>query len=308
MKQHARTMILSAFVADTLALGVHWIYDTQRIDEKYGRVTDFVKPSSPTYHPSKESGEFTHYGDQTLALLRSVADCGGFDRDHFSQTWRGLFNGYTGYFDGATKQTLKNMDNGISELEAGSASRDLAGAARIAPLVYCYVDNLPRLVESSRQQTALTHKPPEIADSAEFFSRVAWQVLHGLRPGDAMRRVAVETDLHNPIPEWVQAGMASASEDTRAAIGRLGQMCEAAAAFPATVHLIAKYEGRLEDALIENVMAGGDSAARGILAGMVLGAHGGKGAIPERWIVGLKALEQIDHLLAQIDARGAKDR
>jgi hypothetical protein len=48
-----------------------------------------------------------------------------------------------------------------------------------------------------------------------------------------------------------------------------------AAAFPATVHLIAKFEDRLEEGMIENVMAGGDSAGRGLLADLVLGAHGG---------------------------------
>jgi len=39
------------------------------------------------------------------------------------------------------------------------------------------------------------------------------------------------------------------------------------------IHLIAKYENNLQDALIENVMTEGDSAGRGLLVGMILGAH-----------------------------------
>ncbi len=305
MKAQARGMVLAAFAADALALGVHWIYDTALIDRKFGRVTAFVKPSPPTYHPTKERGEFTHYGDQTLVLLQSVAECAGFDHDHFSRSWRKLFETYTGYFDGATKMTLKNLADGLSGAEGGSSSQDLAGAARIAPLAYCYRDDLSRLVESSRRQTALTHRAPEIVDGAEFFSTVAWKVLHGTRPAEALRRVAAEADLCKPIPEWVQAGIDSISEDTRTAIGRFGQMCEVAAALPAVVHLIAKYENRLEEGLIENVMAGGDSAGRGLLVGLVLGAHNGESAIPEPWIRDLKARHQIERLLTQIDSRRA---
>jgi len=37
---------------------------------------------------------------------------------------------------------------------AGSASEDLAGAARIAPLVYCYQDDLDRLLKASDSRRA----------------------------------------------------------------------------------------------------------------------------------------------------------
>jgi len=79
MAGNAETMVLASFAADALALGAHWIYDTRQIDARFGRVADFLKPSPPTYHPAKACGELTHYGDQTLVLLRSVSACGGFD-------------------------------------------------------------------------------------------------------------------------------------------------------------------------------------------------------------------------------------
>jgi len=40
----------------------------------------------------------------------------------------------------------------------------------------------------------------------------------------------------------------SAAEDSRSAIRRFGQMCAVAAAFPATVHLIAEIRGSTEEA------------------------------------------------------------
>ncbi|HVN71040.1 MAG TPA: ADP-ribosylglycohydrolase family protein [Desulfomonilia bacterium] len=56
----------------------------------------------------------------------------------------------------------------------------------------------------------------------------------------------------------------------------------------------------MREALIQNVMAGGDSAARGMAVGMVLGAHLGVEAIPQEWIEGLKKREEIEELLYKI--------
>ena len=51
-----------------------------------------------------------------------------------------------------------------------------------------------------------------------------------------------------------------------------GQMCGIAAALPGAIHLVLTYPEDLGTALSENVMAGGDSAARGMAVGMILGA------------------------------------
>jgi ADP-ribosylglycohydrolase len=101
-------------------------------------------------------------------------------------------------------------------------------------------------------------------------------------------------------------GKESIHLDTRGVIEEFGQHCETEAAFPAVIHLVCKYEGNLKEALVENVMAGGDSAARGITVGMILGAHGGMDAIPEVWLTEMKAFQKIDRLLETIgpDATG----
>ena len=53
MKEKPKAMVLASFAADSLALGVHWIYNTHVIDKKFGRVEHFFKPERPTYHPTK---------------------------------------------------------------------------------------------------------------------------------------------------------------------------------------------------------------------------------------------------------------
>jgi len=303
MKDNPKAMVLASFAADTLSLGVHWIYNTNVIDKKWGRVEEYIKPERPTYHPTKDLGEHTHYGDQTLVLLKSIAGNSGFDLDHFANRWQEFFKSYKGYFDGATKATLENFAAGKGPTNAGSHSDDLAGAARIAPLAFCYRNDLKKLIAAARAQTALTHNNHTVIETAEFFGRVVWQVLNGEAPTAAIRHVLEERFNRDPYVKWVTDGLNSADAETRPVMLDFGQMCEIEAAFPCVVHLIARYEDNLSEGLIENAMAGGDSAGRGLIVGMILGAHRGIDAIPQKWLSELKSFQEIVDLMDQIDRK-----
>jgi ADP-ribosylglycohydrolase len=303
MNDKARAMVLASFAADALALGVHWIYNTNVIDKKWGRVENYIKPERPTYHPTKNLGEFTHYGDQTLVLLKSIARNSGFDLFKFAADWQQFFKSYDGYFDGATKATLENFKAGKAPNRAGSGSDDFAGAGRIAPLAYCYRRNLEQLTDSAKAQTALTHNNPQVIDSAAFFGGVVFRVLDGENPVAAIKETLKGGYDRPPYSKWIAEGLGSVEKDTRQAILDFGQMCEIAAAFPCVIHLIAKYADNLRAGLIENAMAGGDSAGRGLTVGMVLGAHLGVEAIPSEWLSGLKYYRQIEACLDEIDQR-----
>jgi hypothetical protein len=76
----AHAMLLASFVGDSLALGFHWIYDTALVADRIGRVSDILALSGDSYHPNKNRGELTHYGDQSLDLLTYLASSKG----HFS--------------------------------------------------------------------------------------------------------------------------------------------------------------------------------------------------------------------------------
>jgi ADP-ribosylglycohydrolase len=300
MQGKGETMVFASFVGDSLALGAHWIYDVGRIARQFGRVEELLKPREDSYHPTKDKGEFTHYGDQMFVLLQSVAAAREFDLSDFFSRWQELFQDYKGYYDGATKGTLRNIAKGKGPEGSGSSSNELAGAARISPLVYRYRNDLDSLIRAARAQTAMTHTDPATVDSAEFFARVTFRTLGGASPTAAIREVAREHFADSIISEWVQDGIDSHDMESVAAIGKLGQSCHSPDAFPAVVHLIVKHERDLREALIQSVMAGGDSAARGMLVGLVLGAYLGNEGLPEAWIAGLKKGEEIRSLLRQL--------
>ncbi len=301
MKEKADGLVIAAFAADSLALGVHWIYNPKKIEEKFGRVESLLPPQPDSFHSARRQGDFTHYGDQMLLLLESVSKQNSFDLKDFSRRWQEMFADYDGYLDGATRKTLANYKKGKLPENGGSDSDDLAGASRIAPLVRAYYKDVEGLLENVRSQTAMTHNRPEVVDSAEFFARVTAQVLSGTAPVKAMKKV-LETEKFeiSPMAAWVQKGLASAEKDTVEAIGDFGRSCHIGEMFPGVVHLIAKYEDDLKEALVQSVMAGGDSAARGSLVGMVIAAHWGIDDLPEEWIDGMRAKDRIFSLLSGI--------
>lgn len=301
METKRSAMVLASFVADSLALGAHWIYDTNEIDRRFGRIDTLLAPAADSYHKGKERGAFTHYGDQALVLLESVAASGGFLLDDFARAWRGLFTKYSGYVDKATAATLENMDRGLPPDQCGSRSSDLGGAARIAPLLYRYHNDREALLVAVRQQTRLTHNNPATLAGAEFIAKVVFAVMAGTDPAAAMEQVLEEGVADIDLDIRIRSALDSAGKESRGVIKQFGQVCGIAAALPGALHLVLKYPDDLQTALVENVMAGGDSAARGMVVGMLLGAGLGPAAIPEPWLAGMIASARIRSLLQQID-------
>jgi len=297
MIDKVKAAVIASFIGDSLALGVHWIYDTKAIERKYGRVESMLKPELADYHAGKEKGAFTHYGDQMMILLKAISDKSEFDLEHFANLWKDLFKNYPGYIDHATADTLANFDSGNPPWESGSSSSDLAGAARIAPLILLYQDNLDRFVDAARTQTAMTHNHTQVIDCSELFSRTSFQVIRGTSPVSAIQNAVEAISSAPEVKEAIRLGLESKGRDSRQAIFEFGQMCAVEAALPSTIHIIAKYEDNLKLALIENIMAGGDSAARGMLIGFILGCYHGLQSIPNEWLSDMLKYEEIVHMI-----------
>ncbi len=265
MEDRRAAAVWASFCGDALALGVHWEYDARALRQRFGRLEGPVEPPAGHYHAGRKAGDFTHYGDQALVLLASLAAGGAFVPTDFMARWRRLFADYSGYRDGATRAVLANLAAGADPLAAGSQSLDLAGAARIAPLLWALADDPPALLLAAREQTRLTHATPAVMDAAEFFARAALFILEGQAPAAALAAAGRFPYATRELAGWLAQGLASAGEESETVIARLGQACPVAGAFPSVVHLVARHGEDLAVALVENAMAGGDSAGRGLL-------------------------------------------
>jgi ADP-ribosylglycohydrolase len=73
-------------------------------------------------------------------------------------------------------------------------------------------------------------------------------------------------------------------------------MCNGENAFLSSIYLILKYQDDFKKALLTNVQAGGDSAARGIMIGTILGAYHGIDVLPNDWKEDMKYFEKINSI------------
>lgn len=295
MHGNPHTAVLAAFAADALALGVHWVYDTDAIAARYGRVTTLLAPELAAYHQGKQAGDLTHYGDQMLVLLRHVADSKGFDPQTFGRQWQDTMQGYGGYVDQATRQTLANLQAGRSLPDAGSSSGDLSGAARLSPLLLVYARQPDSLVRTAREQARMTHNSPLVLATAELLARSCLEVLEGAEPVEALEQAAARS-MDFLLPDLVRQGLAAGGEESLGAVKRFGQSCAAQSGLPSAVQIIARHGGDLVTALEENVMAGGDSSARGMFIATLLGCRPGA-TIPQAWLQGLRCRDEVTQLL-----------
>lgn len=300
-----KNIIITSLVADALSLGAHWIYSQQEIADKFGTITGYSDPAT-SYHSGKQAGDFTHYGDQTMVLLRSLAMHGRFDLAFFAAEWRAFWENpeNRSYHDGATKATLENLRNELPPGRAASHSNDIAGAARIAPLFLLKWKSTEDLIAAARAQTSFTHGDPAVEEAAEFFARVTLAVQQGVAIPDALRAAAPLT-AWNAIPDdWFEAALASSASAASdfAATKAHGLTCHMPDAFPAVCHLLIRHPDDLIAALTTNVEVGGDSAARGMIIGMIHGAKPNATPLPKDWLSGLHAYGEIQQLIETISS------
>ena len=256
-----KELLLGALVADSLALTPHWIYDTQALKQRFGRVSGLLEPTENDYHFGQARGGQTHLGQQTIVL----AQCLGAGRP-FSEGLKDYWQDSTSYKDHATKSFLRGE---------GGHSTELAGASR-SPAVLAFASSLEEALELSERQVRVTHNG-DVAEAAARLTRLCFFHLSG--ETNAEERVFAGT------PELKQA-MDVLPLDPVPAIAKLGQSCSLSSALPSVLYFLLRAKD-IRETLIDNVMVGGDSAARGLILGSLLVAKFGFDAVPKDWLTDL---------------------
>ena len=76
--------IMGALIGDALALGPHWYYDLAELRRDYGEwISDFTDPKPNRYHAGLKAGQLSQAGYILTLMLKSLADCGGYDEADF---------------------------------------------------------------------------------------------------------------------------------------------------------------------------------------------------------------------------------
>lgn len=288
-------LLTAAFAGDALALGRHWIYDTDELANSLDApLSGYLDPLPDSYHPNKRAGQLSHIGDQARVLMNTLSRRGHWRPADFERNWTDLFTGENGYDDYLDKATRHRLETGTA-----LDSTELAAAARSVPLAAAMMrEPRQQMFDALSEQCTLTHDHPKTRSACWFFAELARGLLEDVPLPDVLDRM---TRLEFPeldIATTLRRVRALDPAAPIAAAKELGQSCDIEKAFPLTLYFIVHFADDLREALIANTLAGGDNCTRGLLIGMVLGALHGPDAVLPEWRDGLEVREDIDRFLA----------
>jgi len=224
--------------------------------------------------------------------------------------------------DPAVKTFLENYEKGVAVADAGSESP--GHVVRFVGALAVYHGDEDMLVEIATKTTRFTQRNADAVSAAEFWARMVHRVLDGMSPAlaaqsaaDAMAndafvtakvkeatdKVAEATDPDAPLSqEEFKDELAVTSMGRRWAPGteplKAGKSTAVAHAFPAALYFVLRYAASgYKDVVQANVLVGGDSSARAVPIGMIIGAYYGRAGIPLGWINGLTASGNVEKML-----------
>ena len=273
-----RDLVLASIVADAYCLGSHWVYDENDLKNLKVNWEELNNPHA-LWHKGKVAGDFTHYGDQTHFFYNYAKDKEVFDVADYLKEWSFKMTSYDGYVDGATRETLANLEN-QEESPFGSTSNDLSIVSRIVPLL---------LLSSSKEEflsnveafVSATHNSTLCKDASKYFALVLLDVLEG---SDILESFTKHKEsFSSNFQGYVEEGIASKHGATFDVIREFGPACGTDEGFPGLIHILAKYDN-FEDAMIFNAKAGGDNSARAMIIAALFAAKDGIKNIPKAWL------------------------
>lgn len=175
IQTRARNLVLGALVADAATMGLHWLYDQDRIRAVAPLSPEFTGPDPSHFegfpaffaHGGRASGEQSQYGEQVLVMARAlVANEGRYEQSVYADHFRAHFGyggKYVGYIDHATRDTLDNFrragDDALARAKAipfdGDPSVTTAMVGKASAVIKQYAGAIVR--EKFEEAVRMTH-------------------------------------------------------------------------------------------------------------------------------------------------------
>ncbi|PSJ17689.1 ADP-ribosylglycohydrolase family protein [Nitrosomonas supralitoralis] len=277
--------ILGALIADSAALGLHWIYDSERIaqiEKTKGLV--FVQPDASDYagvsgyfaHGNKVAGDSSAYGELCLLMLQHLAQHGQFDRVAYQTEYRsylGPGGAYVGYVDSPTRQTLQTLlvlkPEEFPE-HSGADDDQFVALATIPVVVATHVGSQAALMTQIDHVVRLTNDNDTAVTAAQYAGCVLLNVLHGKSIAQALVDALPNAD--EEMASLVKEALQTKTLDSAAIAKRFGTACHVLEGIPVIAHII-RYAPDYRTAIEENIRIGGDSCGRAIMLGAIMAAY-----------------------------------
>ncbi|MBY0498157.1 MAG: ADP-ribosylglycohydrolase family protein [Nitrosomonas sp.] len=305
--------ILGALIADSASLGLHWLYDPERIAqiEKTKGLT-FLQPDAHDYagvsgyfaHGGKTAGDSSGYGELCLLMLRHVAQHGEFDRVAYQTEYRkylGPGGAYVGYVDSPTRQTLRTL-LALKPEEfpqySGADDDQFAALATIPVIVATHAGSQQALMTQIERVVRLTNHNDTAVAAAQYAGCVLFNVLQGKSIVEAL--VGALPSAGEKLALLVEEALQTCILDSAAVAKRFGTACHVLEGVPVIAHIV-RYAPDYRTAIEENIRIGGDSCGRAIMLGAIMAAHAAQ-QDPQSASIPLEWAARYRNLVAATDA------
>jgi ADP-ribosylglycohydrolase len=242
-----------------------------------------------------------------------------------------------GYINGGSRRTLQSLAynpnaKGNERKALASNANCLFGATHFLPIFLLSGDTTPdeeKLVQDAISTSYISHNNPDPIAAAEFLTRTLYRMFYqNMALPQALQNSATRMN-HHLINKWLldaQNKVIEATDPNSALskeefvddisitsmsrlwdVGRsepikIGKASPTEGALPSALYFSLKYKDNVEAGLIANANCGGDSAVRGIVIGMLLGAQTNVEQLPRthRWMTGLNMMKEVETLMEKL--------
>jgi ADP-ribosylglycohydrolase len=322
-------LIAGPFIADALAMPVHWYYDRSALHRDYGLVSDYLAPKNPhpdsilarsNYLALNERGDilreqarfwgqpgihyhqFLHRGENTLnlqlanVLMDSLIACGAYDADDYLTRYIDFMltpgQHRDTYVEECHRQFFTAYAHGSAPRKCAGADIHIGGLAHVSVLCAYFRGDLDATRTAVHQHVSLTHRSPEVLTAADAMVKMVCDLLSQVPLREAIIQHGSQWFSKRKALQWSQ-------DRDEVVIGRrVSPACYIAEAFPASLYLAWKYATDFEGGIKANANVGGDNCHRGAVIGALLGGALGFSKIPQRFVEGL---HDVTRLRSQIE-------
>jgi ADP-ribosylglycohydrolase len=295
-----KAAILGALIADSAALGLHWLYDPERIAqiEKIKGLV-FLQPDAKDYantkgyfaHGNKTGGDSSQYGELCLLMLRHWAKHGRYDRIAYQTEYRDHFGpggSYVGYVDSPMRKTLQTLSPLKPEefpTHSGADDDQFPAMATLPVVVAAHQGSHDNLLIQIEQIVRLTNHNNTAVEAAKYMGIALFELLQGKSMQQAFKvALPYAGEKLTPLVEEI---LHTSALDTMKIAKRFGIACHVLEGVPIIVH-IALHAPDYRTAIQENIRIGGDSCGRAIVLGALVA--GRTYSLPLEWIARYRQL------------------
>lgn len=280
-KLNVNNALLGALVADAASMGLHWLYDQKRLAEiaKAGEIL-FIEPHSEHYegvkgyfaHSAKQAGESSQYGEAIYIAAKTSAG-GKYDKAKHQAEYLAHFGPggkYVGYADRIILATVaKLLASNSDDYPIESGIDDDQHPALTAVSALFAKGCMPSAIEAAVKMT-------NINPTAQAGAQALLTTLQKLADGSKMKEalVAGAEAAGGELAKLLHQALELEKYDANAAAEKFGLPCHIKQGLPVVWH-IALHVSDFEQAVKDNLLAGGDNCGRAIALGSLIGLVAG---------------------------------